>query len=259
MAQLIYIADDEANIRDLMQSFLRNDGFNVQSFADGDALLAAFLKFPADMVILDIMMPGIDGLTLCSQLRRKSNIPIVIVSARDSELDRITGITLGSDDYLTKPFSPIELVARVKAIFRRIALDRGPANDAQLSAGNMIIQIQARTITCQGRLFDATPTEFALLTYLIQKKNQAISREELLRNVWQFDFDIDTRATDDVIKRLRKKMTAIDCAITIESVWGFGFRLNEGNETGMINSSETSSGKETEKGPGKGSGKGSII
>ena len=227
MGKLIYLADDEANIRDLMQSFLQSDGFTVQSFADGDALLAAFLKHPADMVILDIMMPGIDGLTLCSQLRLKSNIPIVIVSARDSELDRITGITLGSDDYLTKPFSPIELVARVKAIFRRMALDRGTLADELLNAGNLSIQTQARTITCQGRIFDATPTEFALLSYLIQKKNQAISRDELLRNVWQFDFDVDTRATDDVIKRLRKKLAVVECAIQIESVWGFGFRLNE--------------------------------
>ncbi|HEY5467028.1 MAG TPA: response regulator transcription factor, partial [Clostridia bacterium] len=125
MAKRIYVADDEAYIREIIQSFLVNEGFDVQVFANGDDLLEVFSQTPSDMVILDIMMPGLDGLTLCSKIRQRSRIPIFIVSARDSELDRITGITLGSDDYLTKPFSPIELVARVNAIFRRMDLDRG--------------------------------------------------------------------------------------------------------------------------------------
>ena len=118
----IYIADDEKNIRELIAAFLRNAGFDVMLFENGDLLLKEFLQSPSDMVILDIMMPGTDGLTLCTKIREKSNVPIIIVSARDSEIDRITGITLGSDDYLTKPFSPMELVARVKAIFRRLRI-----------------------------------------------------------------------------------------------------------------------------------------
>lgn len=232
MGKLIYLADDEANIRDLMQSFLENEGFTVRSFASGDTLLAAFQQQQADLVILDIMMPGIDGLTLCTQLRRLSNIPIVIVSARDSELDRVTGITLGSDDYLTKPFSPIELVARVKALFRRMALDRGPVEDSLLQAGKLIIHTQARQVYCQGQPLDVTPTEFALLSFLMKRPGLAVSREELLQKVWQFDFDVDTRATDDVIKRLRKKLVSVDTGIQIETVWGFGFRLTVGSVSG---------------------------
>ena len=227
MAKTIFVADDEANIREIIQSFLVSEGFAVRVFATGDDLLEAFGQSPADMVILDIMMPGVDGLTLCSRLRERSRIPIVIVSARDSELDRITGITMGSDDYLTKPFSPIELVARVKAIFRRMDLDRGELATSLLAAGRMTIDIRARTVLCQGKPMDVTPTEFALLAYLFSHPNQAISRQELLRNVWQFDFDADTRATDDLIKRLRKKLAILDSGIRINSIWGFGFRLAE--------------------------------
>ncbi len=227
MAKLIYVADDEVNIQNLIRSFLQNEGYTVQTFGNGQDLLMAFSAQPADLVILDIMMPGVDGLTLCNQLRQESTIPIIIVSARDSELDRITGITLGSDDYLTKPFSPIELVARVKAIFRRLELDRGQRPGELLAAGNLSIDTDARQAFCCGKILDVTPTEYTLLCYLLANPGKAISREELLREVWQFDFETDTRATDDVVKRLRKKLAPLDTGIRIESVWGFGFRLEE--------------------------------
>jgi len=224
MKKTIYIADDEKNIRELISLFLINEGFEVETFSSGDELLAAFLNKPADMVILDIMMPGTDGLSICTQLRSRSNVLIVIVSARDSEIDRITGITLGSDDYMTKPFSPMELVARVKALFRRIELDR-PNSAERLIFGNLEIDLAARRATIDGNPLELTPTEFALTVYLLQNSARAVSREELLKKVWQFDFEVDTRATDDVVKRLRKKLAGADADFEIESVWGFGFRL----------------------------------
>jgi len=226
----IYIADDEKNIRELMATFLRNDNFEVVVFEDGDKLLSEYIKVPSDMVILDIMMPGTDGLTLCTKLREISNVPIIIVSARDSEIDRITGITLGSDDYLTKPFSPMELVARVKSIFRRLEKDNIKSEFNLLSFGNLEMNLDARSAKIQNIPFDMTPTEFALMSYLMEHKQNAVSREELLKNVWKFDFDVDTRATDDVIKRLRKKLTNACCNIKIAPVWGFGFKLEEDNE-----------------------------
>ena len=225
MKKTIYIADDEKNIRELIDTYLKNDGFEVLAFATGDELLKKFMETPSDMVILDIMMPGTDGLSLCTKIRQKSNVPIIIVSARDSELDRITGITLGSDDYLTKPFSPMELVARVKAIFRRLSFERIEEN--LLDFGNLQINISARQALIEHIILDLTPTELALLIYLMQNKERAVSREELLRNVWKFDFDVDTRATDDMIKRLRKKLTACGSTAKIIAVWGFGFRLVE--------------------------------
>lgn len=223
MEQMIYVADDEKNIRDLIQSFLKNDGFRVKTFEDGESLYRAFVEEPADMLILDIMMPGIDGLSLCSKIREHHNVPIVIVSARDSELDRIMGITIGSDDYLVKPFSPVELVARVKAIFRRIQLDQKTIQIDFLKYGDITIDVKVREVRVGDVVIETTPTEFALMTYLFENQDRAVSREELLKNVWKFDFEVDTRATDDVVKRLRKKLT--QTKVRISAVWGYGFRL----------------------------------
>lgn len=226
MKRTIYIADDEKNIRELISLFLTNEGYEVCTFSSGDKLLAAFREKSADMVILDIMMPGTDGLSVCTALREMSNVLIVIVSARDSEIDRITGITLGSDDYMTKPFSPMELVARVKALFRRLELDR-PDVSGRLNYGNLELDLAARRADVNGKPLELTPTEFALMVYLLKNSNRAVSREELLKEVWQFDFEVDTRATDDVVKRLRKKLACTEADFEIESVWGFGFRLVE--------------------------------
>ncbi len=230
MKKLIYIADDDENIRNLIEMFLTNEGFEVQSFANGDDLLNLFLRKPADLVILDIMMPGTDGLTICTQIRSHSNALIIIVSARDNEIDRITGITLGSDDYLTKPFSPMELVARVKALFRRLELLTGGAPRDILTVGTLKVNAATREAEVNGQAFEMTPTELALMVYLMQNSTRAVSRDELLKNVWKFDFEVDSRATDDVVKRLRKKLTAADCSVKIESVWGFGFKLCQGGE-----------------------------
>lgn len=226
MSRSIYIADDEKNIRDLIELFLTNEGYSVTSFSDGDQLLKAFSQRPSDMVILDIMMPGTDGLTICREIRSRSNALIIIVSARDSEIDRITGITLGSDDYLTKPFSPMELVVRVKALFRRLELGSLNSPGETLTAGGLTVNTATRKAEINGRPFDMTPTELALMVYLMKNSARAVSREELLKNVWKFDFEVDTRATDDVVKRLRKKLNDAGANIKIDTVWGFGFKLN---------------------------------
>lgn len=223
MSKRIYIADDELNIRELMHSFLEKAGYEVRSFQDGDALLTAFYLEPADLVILDIMMPGTDGLQICNKLRNRCSVPIIIVSARDSELDRITGITMGSDDYLVKPFSPLELVARINGIFRRIELDRGRVAQTSVSYGNILLNSATHEARFGGNPVSLTPTEFLLLFYLFSNSERAVSRDELIKNVWQFESNTDTRAADDVLKRLRKKLACSD--VSIESVWGFGFKL----------------------------------
>lgn len=225
MPKTIYVADDEQNICELISSFLKSEGFQVCAFPTGDALLDAFQSAPSDMVILDVMMPGTDGLTVCSRIRERHNVPIIIVSARDSELDRITGITMGSDDYLVKPFSPIELVARVKAIFRRMQLDQDePRTDSsRLTYGDITLDDRTREAFARDERLELTPTELALMVYLFRNKERAVSREELLKNVWKFDFEVDTRATDDVVKRLRKKLAGSN--VRISAVWGFGFKL----------------------------------
>jgi len=226
MSKLIYIADDDKNIRDLIAGFLKNDGFETEVFENGDALLQAFSVKPADMLILDIMMPGTDGLALCTKIRAENSVPIIIVSARDSEVDRITGIAIGSDDYLVKPFSPVELVARVHAIFRRMQIDQQKNKENLLKYGDICVNQNERMAAVNGEKLDLTPTEYLLMVYLIQNNGRAVSREELLKHVWRFETDVDTRATDDVVKRLRKKLK--DSAVCIASVWGYGFKLELG-------------------------------
>ena len=228
MSKLIYIADDEKNIRQLIQTFLTKEGFQVEGFPDGESLLAAFQERPADLLILDIMMPGMDGLSLCASIRQISNVPIIIVSAKDSPLDRVTGITLGSDDDLVKPFLPLELVARVKALFRRseMAAPEVAVPTESLSYSDLSLDLNLRTAQISGREFSLTPTEFDFLAYLLKNSNRAISREELLKNLWQLEQEEpDTRVADDLVKRLRKKLREQGSRVRVETVWGFGFRL----------------------------------
>jgi DNA-binding response OmpR family regulator len=229
----IYIADDEENIRELIRAFLEKEGFEAVAFGSGGALLEAFDREPADLVVLDVMMPGLDGFALCAQLRARSAVPIVIVSAKDSEADRITGITIGGDEYLTKPFSPVELAARVRALFRRLELDRGDGargdgSSADRNFGDVTISGRLRKAFRDGADLGLSPTELAVLDYLARNADRAVSRSELLKNVWRFEGDVDTRATDDVIKRVRRKLSAAGSAVRIETVWGYGFQAVAG-------------------------------
>ena len=228
MSKLIYIADDENNIRKLVKTFLENDGHIVKDFENGDLLLKEFNEKECDLVILDIMMPGSDGFEICTSIREKSTVPIIMLTARDSDIDYITGITLGSDDYFTKPFSPMALVMRVKAIFRRIDFEKIQNNKSKqtvLEFGDITINTDTKTVNNLNKIIDLTPNEYNLLTYLFENKERAVSRDELLNKVWGYDSEIETRAADDTVKRLRKKIS--DTNVLIETVWGFGFRLKE--------------------------------
>lgn len=227
LKKMIYLVDDEENICALIKSFLEKDGFIVKSFNIGSDLLQEFYKTPADLVILDVMLQDIDGITICSLLRKLSSVPIIIVSALGSEIDKVTAINIGCDDYITKPFSPLELLARIKAIFRRIDLDQvDKTSPANLTFGNLIIDERKRIATIDGEEINFTPTELSLIIYLIKNSNRAISRHELLRKIWNFNSDtIDTRATDDTVKRLRKKLLLFNANITIQTLRGYGFRI----------------------------------
>ena len=203
--KLIYIADDEVNIRNIIKSFLIKDGFEVETFSDGSSIFQAFSKKPADMLIIDIMMPEIDGYSLCSLIRQKSNVPIIFVSAKDTESDKIAGLTLGGDDYLTKPFSPMELIARMKSIFRRIEASQiGMLSSEIINIADISINDDMKQAMIADKNIGLTGMEFSLLHYLIKNRNRAVGRGELLEHVWGFDIEVSTRATDDMIKRMRK-------------------------------------------------------
>ena len=226
--KLIYIADDEINICTIIKSFLVKDGFEVEIFNDGSSILEAFNKKQADMLILDIMMPDIDGYALCSLIRLKSCVPIIIVSAKDTESDKIAGLKLGSDDYLTKPFSPLELIARINSIFRRIELDKTPINNNQIiKFSDILINFDTKQVEVNGNPLSLTVMELSLLHYLIKNKNRAISRSELLDKVWGFENKVETRATDDMIKRIRKKLSDVGSELKIDTIWGFGFTIKD--------------------------------
>lgn len=228
MSKLIYVVDDDLHIRQLILSFLQKDGMEAVGFSSGEALLAAVEVRQPDLVVLDIMMPGMDGLQVCTTIRQKSNVPIMLVSAKDSELDRITGITLGADDYVVKPFSPIELVVRIKALLRRMDMNRtDTAEPLTLSYGDLSIDQRRREVSLKGQLLPVTPTEFDFLAYMLSNQERAISKSELLKELWHFEYEADTRATDDLVKRLRRKLNTQGSVVKIETVWGFGFRLSQ--------------------------------
>lgn len=225
--KLIYIADDEINICNIIKSFLLREGFDVEIFTDGRAVLKAFNEKQPDMLVLDIVMPELDGFELCSMIRLKSRVPIIIVSAKDTEPDKIAGLKLGGDDYLTKPFSPLELIARINSIFRRIELDNIPnSNSSIIKISDILIDPNTKQAEINGNTLGLTAMELSLLYYLAKNKNRAVSRNELLDKVWGFEGNkVETRATDDMIKRIRKKLSDADSVVKIHTIWGFGFRI----------------------------------
>ncbi|MBQ9346599.1 MAG: response regulator transcription factor [Oscillibacter sp.] len=229
----IYVADDDGNIRQIIRTFLESDGYAVEEFPTGDLLLERFRETPCDLVILDVMMPGSSGFDICTELRKTSTVPIIMLTARDSENDYAMGLGLGSDDYITKPFSAMSLVMRIRAIFRRIDFERqkntlaqsttAPQEEVRAAVGALELDEPGRRVLRDGSPLALSPTEYEVLKYLLLRVGQAVSREELLNQVWGFGTAVETRATDDTVRRLRQKIDG--SGAVIEAVWGFGFRL----------------------------------
>ena len=232
MEHSIYLADDEKSIRELLHSFLASDGYTVRSFESGDALLEAFRQEPAELVILDIMMPGTDGLTVCRELRSVSDIPIILLTAKDSELDYVMGISQGSDDYLTKPFRPTILLMKVKALLRRVEMDRGKtAAEDELHYGDIRYSATENAIFYGAAPMSLTQTELRLLSYMMKQPEKAYSREELLSAVWGFDSEVETRVTDETLRRIRKKLLQAGSTVSVSTIWGFGYKLKGAERT----------------------------
>ncbi len=226
--KLIYVADDDDNIRGIVKTFLSSDGYEVEDFPTGDLLLERFAERPCDLAILDVMMPGKDGFAVCSEIRQKSTVPIIMLTARDSDNDYAMGLGLGSDDYITKPFSAMALMLRVRALFRRVEFESrkyAPDGSPDRKTGNLTLDENRRRILCSGQPLALTPTEYEVLKYLMEHADQAVSREELLNTVWGFETAVETRATDDTVRRLRQKLDG--SGVNIAAVWGYGFRLEE--------------------------------
>lgn len=226
MSETILVVDDEQRIIDLAKMYLEQDGYSVMSATHGVQALRAILEDKPNLVVLDLMLPGMDGLEVCRRVRNKSDVPIIMLTARADDIDKIVGLELGADDYLTKPFNPRELVARIKAILRRA--DRsGPDKNAptDITIGNLRIDLQRRVVEVAGRSVDLRMKEFDLLQTLMENKGMVFSRDRLLNVVWGYDFAGETRTVDVHIAHLRHKLKGMDAVI--ETVWGVGYKLNE--------------------------------
>lgn len=226
----ILVVDDEPSIREVVGLYLRREGFEVESAADGPAALAAIDRVRPDLVVLDLMLPGVDGLTITRQLRAAGALPIIMLTARGEEIDRVLGLELGADDYLTKPFSSRELVARVRAVLRRTAnRPAGAPVSAPVVAGAVMVDPAARVASLAGRPLSLTAREFDLLLFLARHPGQVFTREQLLDQVWGFTFASDASTVTVHIRRLREKIE--DDPTTprrILTVWGVGYRFDPG-------------------------------
>ena len=217
----ILIADDEQLMRQLVIDFLQPEGYEILEAADGKEALQIYHEQHPDLVLLDVMMPGYDGWTVCREIRRESSVPIMMLSAKGEEIDQLFAYDLGVDEYITKPFSPKILVAKIKALLRRTQKEE---NEITAAADGVSIDQEARQVVLDGKNIDLSPTEYKLLTYLVTNAGKALSRRQILNKVWNYDYYGDLRTVDTHINRLRIKLG--DKGKYIQTVRGYGYRYD---------------------------------
>lgn len=218
----ILIIDDDTNIRTLIQLYLEKEGFDVISAARGDEGLEAFKRTPPNLVLLDIMLPGTDGWQVCREIRKISSIPIIMLTAKEETFDKVLGLELGADDYVTKPFDPKELVARIKAVARRAAPQSEPQQE--VAYPGLVVSLSNYTVHLHGQVLDLPPKELELLYFLVSHPGKVFTREQLLEHVWGYDYYGDSRTVDVHIKRLREKLGTEEMW-QLKTVWGVGYKF----------------------------------
>lgn len=222
----ILIVDDEAIVREVVAQYLTQDGFAVETAADGAEALARFASSRPDLVLLDLMLPGIDGLEVCRRIRAQSNVPVIMVTAKSDEIDTIIGLGVGADDYIGKPFSPRELVARIKAVLRRASAPPQLSEGDPLRFGTIVIRPDRRQVEISGQNVDLTAREFDLLEFLARHPGQVFSRDDLLDKVWDWSYASDGGTVTVHIRRLRQKVEADpERPRHVKTVWGVGYKF----------------------------------
>jgi len=230
MTQRILVVDDEPHIVELVRYNLVQEGYDVVTAADGEAALVRARSDRPDLIVLDLMLPGVDGLEVCRQLRREAPVPIIMLTAKGGELERVVGLELGADDYVTKPFSPRELIARIRAVLRRIREAAAPPREA-LQIGSLRLDPATREVALLGRPVDLTAREFDLLSLLMRHPNRVFTRDFLLEHLWGYDFYGSTRTVDMHVSRLREKIEDDPSNPTfIMTVRGVGYKLRATEE-----------------------------
>ncbi len=223
--QKIMIVDDDANICELVRLYLKKEGFETVVCSNGEKALEEFAADPPDMAILDIMMPKVDGMTVCREIRKTSNMPIIMLTAKGETFDKVLGLELGADDYIVKPFEGKELVARVKAVLRRSESQKEDGEEKIISYPNIVINLSNYELTLGGVSYDIPPKELELLYFLASHPNRVFTREQLLGDVWGFDYYGDSRTVDVHVKRLREKLEGYDDGWSLKTVWGVGYKF----------------------------------
>ena len=226
MKTKILLVDDDPNIRQLVRLYLEKEGFDVTEADRGDTALKEFKAAPPNLMLLDVMLPGMDGWQVCREVRKVSNIPIIMLTAKDETFDKVLGLELGADDYVVKPFDAKELVARIKAVIRRYQ-NGGESTEKELAFPGLTINMSQYTVTYMGKEMDMPPKELELLYFLASHPGMVFTREQLFEQVWGYDYFVDSRTVDVHVKRLREKLSGGEAmGWQIKTVWGVGYKFD---------------------------------
>lgn len=220
----ILIVDDDYNICDLVRMYLEKEGFTTEIATDGKVAIEKFKYISPQLIVLDLMLPGIDGLEVCREIRKSSTVPIIMLTAKDDTFDKVLGLELGADDYMAKPFEPRELVARVKAVLRRSNQTEEPKKD-EVTYNNIVINKTNYELKISGKTVEMPPKELEVLYYLASNPGKVFTRDQLLDEIWGYDFFGDSRTVDVHIKRIREKIENYEDGWSLKTVWGVGYKF----------------------------------
>ena len=221
----ILVADDDQNICELLRLYIEKEGITVSIANDGEQAIRRFNEENPDLVILDVMMPALDGWQVCREIRKKSNCPIIMLTAKSETFDKVLGLELGADDYVVKPFDSKEIVARIKAVLRRFNNAHNETNEREVRYDKLIVNMTKYELRVDGKVVDTPPKELELLYHLASNPNRVYTRDQLLDEVWGFEYYGDSRTVDVHVKRLREKLEGVSDQWTLKTVWGVGYKF----------------------------------
>ncbi len=226
----VLIVDDDKNICDLLRLYLEKEGYSVILSHDGEEAVVKFNALKPDIVLLDVMLPGLDGWQVCREIRKKSNIPILMITAKSDTFDKVLGLELGADDYIVKPFDSKEVIARIKAVVRRTGQSPAEMEVREVRYDKLSVNMTRYELKVDGKVVDAPPKELELLFYLASNPNRVYTRDQLLDEVWGFEYYGDSRTIDVHIKRLREKLEGVSDKWELKTVWGVGYKFETEEE-----------------------------
>lgn len=221
----VLIVDDDPNVCDMLRMYLEKEGYSVILYYDGEEVIMKFNALKPDIILLDVMLPSRDGWQVCRDIRKKSNVPIIMITAKDDTFDKVLGLELGADDYMVKPLDAKEVIARIKAIARRVGNTPEASEVHEVCYDNISINITRYELRVNGKVVDTPPKELELLFYLASNPNHVYTRDQLLDEVWGFDYYGDSRTIDVHIKRLREKLEGVSDRWCLKTVWGVGYKF----------------------------------